>query len=90
MSGKSLQVQGGGGAGRRVRGREVTTEAKVKSGMTAGFEDGKGPRAEECRQLLEAGEAREQTLPESLQKERNPANSLFLAPFRTFDLQTVR
>ena len=65
--------------GRRVREGDEKTEVEVEVEI-AGFEDGTEPWAKECRYPLEAGKDKERILPESLQKEQSPANTLILAP----------
>lgn len=38
------------------------------------------PQTNECKKPLEAGEGKERTLPQTLQKEHSPADAMILAP----------
>ena len=60
-------MEGGRRQLRVIQGDEITEPElwhhEKDSTAVAGFEDGRGPRAKECRQTLEPGTGKEMTFP---------------------------
>ena len=48
---------------KEVAGEAVSEGWRKTQTAIAGFEDGRGPRAKECRQTLESGKGKEMTFP---------------------------